>query len=148
MCPRFSLCLLYMSHGMRFPTIWYVRPAKAQTSLRIRADWSEPLLVAWLSYECSATDWKSFRVSKLNRRLHRLVWVYTCQNATLLEITCHGSYVKCKLWFTSVHTCLWNVPGVLVSSMSIDGPTPGVWVLIAFWPTTSHAYNILLKINS
>ena len=31
----------------------------------------------------------------LKRRLHRLVLVYTCQNATLLEITCHGScYVK------------------------------------------------------
>ena len=30
---------------------------------------------------------KSFGVSKLKRRL---VWVYTCQNATLLEITCHG----------------------------------------------------------
>ena len=29
-----------------FPTMWYVRPAKAQTSLRIPADWSEPLLVA------------------------------------------------------------------------------------------------------
>ena len=27
----------YMSHDMRFPTIWYVRPAKPQTSLRIRA---------------------------------------------------------------------------------------------------------------
>ena len=26
-----------MSYGMRFPTIWYVRPAKAQTSLRISA---------------------------------------------------------------------------------------------------------------
>ena len=26
-----------MSHDMRFPTMWYVRPAKAQTSLRIRA---------------------------------------------------------------------------------------------------------------
>ena len=35
-----------ISHGMRFPTMWYVRPAKAQISLRIRADWSEPLLVA------------------------------------------------------------------------------------------------------
>ena len=30
-------------------------------------------------------------VTKSKRRLHRLVWVYTCQNATLLEITCHGS---------------------------------------------------------
>ena len=27
----------YLSRGMRFPTIRYVRPAKAQTSLRIRA---------------------------------------------------------------------------------------------------------------
>ena len=27
----------------------------------------------------------------LKIRLHRLVGVYTCQNATLLEITCHGS---------------------------------------------------------
>ena len=29
---------LNMSRGMRFPTMWYVRPAKAQTSLRICAD--------------------------------------------------------------------------------------------------------------
>ena len=27
----------HMSQCMRFPTIWYVRPAKTQTSLRIRA---------------------------------------------------------------------------------------------------------------
>ena len=26
----------------------------------------------------------------LKRRVHRLIGVYTCQNATLLEITCHG----------------------------------------------------------
>ena len=26
-----------LSRDMRFPTMWYVRPAKAQTSLRIRA---------------------------------------------------------------------------------------------------------------
>ena len=26
-----------MNHGMRFPTMWYVRPAKAQISLRISA---------------------------------------------------------------------------------------------------------------
>ena len=28
------------------------------------------------------------------RRLHRLVRVYTCQNGTLLEISCTGSYVS------------------------------------------------------
>ena len=37
-----------MSHDMRFPTMWYVRQAKAQTSLRIPTVWSEPLLVAWI----------------------------------------------------------------------------------------------------
>ena len=29
--------ILHMSRDMRFPIMWYVRPAKAQTSLRIRA---------------------------------------------------------------------------------------------------------------
>ena len=32
-----------------------------------------------------------FGVSKLKRRLQRFVRVYTCQNATLLETSCHGS---------------------------------------------------------
>ena len=41
-----------MSRDMRFPTMWYVQPAKAQTSQRIRAVWSEPLLVAWVFYDC------------------------------------------------------------------------------------------------
>ena len=28
----------YMSYGMRFPTMWYMQPAKPQISLRICAD--------------------------------------------------------------------------------------------------------------
>ena len=80
-----------MGRDMSFPTMWYVRPAKPQISLRIRAVWSEPLLVAWIFYDCLATDWTSFVVSKLKGRVHRLVWVYSCQKATLLEITCHSS---------------------------------------------------------
>ena len=35
-----------MSRDMRFLTMWYVRPAKPQISLHIRAVKSEPLLVA------------------------------------------------------------------------------------------------------
>ena len=31
-----------------------------------------------------------FGVSKLKRRLQRPVWVYMCQNDTLLEISCTG----------------------------------------------------------
>ena len=88
-----SICGWFVfSRDMRFPKIWYVRPAKAQTSLRIRAVWSELLLVAWIFYECWAADWTPFRISKLKIRLHRLVWVYTCLNAILLEITCRGSF--------------------------------------------------------
>ena len=32
-----TLIYIYMSQCMRFPTMWYVRPAKPQISLRIRA---------------------------------------------------------------------------------------------------------------
>ena len=35
-CRDFAFDPLLMSRDMRFPTMWYVRPAKAQTSLRIR----------------------------------------------------------------------------------------------------------------
>ena len=62
---------------------------KSQISLRVRAVWSEPLLVAWIFYDCYATDWTTSGVSKLTKRLHRLLWVYTCRNAILLEI-CRG----------------------------------------------------------
>ena len=74
-----TLEVVKLSSNMIFPTMWYVRPAKAQTSLRIRAVWSEPLIVAWIFYDSKATDRTSFGVSKLKRRPHRLVWVYTFQ---------------------------------------------------------------------
>ena len=89
---------IQMSRDMIFPTMWYVRPAKPQISLRIRAVWSEPLLVAWIFYECYATDWTSFGVWNPKRRLHRPVWVYNCQNATLLEITYRGSNIHFSFW--------------------------------------------------
>ena len=90
------------SRNMRFPTMWYVRPAKPRISLRIRTVWSEPLLVAWIFYEFKSTDRTSFGVSKLKTRLHRLVWVYTYQNATLLEITCHGSLILLPYTYTRI----------------------------------------------
>ena len=83
-----------LSHDMRFPTMWYVRPAKPQISLRKCAVWSEPLLVTLISCVCLAIDWTPCGVFKLKSRLLRLTWVYTCQNATLLEITCHGSFYR------------------------------------------------------
>ena len=82
---------IHFSRDMRFSTMWYVRRAEPQISLRIRAVWSEHMLVVWIFYQYLATDQTAFWVSKLKRRQHRLVRDYTCQNATLLEITCHGS---------------------------------------------------------
>ena len=90
---QYQALTLFMSRNMWLPTMWYVRPGKTQASLSIQAVWSEPLWVAWIFCDSNATDQTSFGVSKLKMRLHRLVWVYTCQNATLFEITCRGSYI-------------------------------------------------------
>ena len=46
----------------------------------------------------------------LKRRRHRLVWVYICKNATLLQITCRGSYVflYCILWCLKTFDSVWH----------------------------------------
>ena len=58
----------------------------AHTRSLIRA-FASRLSILWLY----TTDWTSFVVSKLKRRLQMLFRVYICQNATLLETSCHGS---------------------------------------------------------
>ena len=40
-------------------------------------------------------------------RLHRLFRVYTCQNATLLEISCNGSNLYKALRFTVMEEILY-----------------------------------------
>ena len=45
-----------------------------------------------------------FGVSKLKWRLHRLVWVYSCQNDTLLEISCPRSNI-CFCFLSSSCPC-------------------------------------------
>ena len=56
-----------MSRAWDFPTLWYKRPAKPQISLRIPSVWSEPLIVAWVFYGCSATDWHHLEFLSLKR---------------------------------------------------------------------------------
>ena len=58
-----------MSCNMKFPPMWYMWPAKAQTSLRIRAVWSEPLLVIWIFSDSKATDRTSFGMAPTQARL-------------------------------------------------------------------------------
>ena len=79
--------------GWFFSDLWKKISKKNKKKLEpcVCAGWSEPLLVAWIFYECQVIDRTSFGVFKLKRRLHRLVWVYTRQNATLLEMACRGS---------------------------------------------------------
>ena len=117
-CWNISQGIWQMSGNMKFPTMWYVQPAKALTSLRVYTVWSESLLVAWIFCNCIATDWTAFGISTLKRRLHRLVWVYSCQNATLLEISCRGSNVnasKNNVWSLSLHKLNLNSPKFMKS---------------------------------
>ena len=73
---------------LRFPTMWYMWPAKAQTSLCICAVWSEPLLVIWIFYD----SLRLLTEHHLEFLSLKGGCIFTCQNATLLEITCGGSY--------------------------------------------------------
>ena len=93
---------------------------ETQISLRIHAVWSEPLLVACILCACYAIDWTPLECLSLN--LLRLVWVYTCQNVTLLEITC-----RCLNYKSSWYPIGTSVPGswrLLNSGRSrVAGPT-------------------------
>ena len=64
-----------------------------------------------------------FGASKLKRRLHRLVWVYTCQNATLSEITCHGIF-----WL-----CSWKIFLICIF----------FFFKVSAWKNTQHAFYII-----
>ena len=52
---------------------------------------------------------------KLKRGLYRLVWVYTCQNTTLSEITCRGSYVT---WL-EIHVDLRTCTGAIFCTLDV-----------------------------
>ena len=65
--------------------MWFVRPARPAFAQSDRSlCWS---LEYFMCIKCQYTYWTSFWVSKLTRRQHRLVWVYTCQNATVLDMS-------------------------------------------------------------
>ena len=77
-----------MSRSMRFPTMGYVRPAKAQTSLRIRTVWSEPLLVAWVFYDFVQALISVWGLSFLLSTTHlpEKVWLLICSPETFYNI--------------------------------------------------------------
>ena len=61
-------------------------------------------IFSWENNWAATWDFQQCGVSKLQRRLHRLVCVYTCQNTTLLEITCHGSYIN-SIYYSNNPMC-------------------------------------------
>ena len=73
---------MHFSRDMRFPTMWYVRPAKPQISLCIRTVWSEPLLAANMTVKLLTQHHLEF--------LSLAFRVYSCQKSTLFEISCRA----------------------------------------------------------
>ena len=49
---------------MSFPTMWYLQPATAQTSLGIAAVWLEPLLVAAIFFDSHHFEFLSLTGSR------------------------------------------------------------------------------------
>ena len=73
----------------------------------------------------------------LKRGLHRLVRVYTCQNATLLEITCHGSFVFVFVILShQLLAALWSPVG--------KGLTPWLSWLSCHFPMRCHGSGVVL----
>ena len=90
-----------MSRDMIFPTIWYVRPTKAQNSLRI----------------CICQSLRYYLTVKLLTKQHlefvSLKEGCTCSwqsthGATLLELTCRGSsnFEEKRTWTHTLKPCL------------------------------------------
>ena len=101
--PRTSGAMSWNPRRLRYPiraATWDFQQCGMcdQQSLRSACAYaqSDQSLCLSLGYSVSvkATDWTPFGVCTLKRMLHRPIWVYTCQNATLLEITCRGSYIS------------------------------------------------------
>ena len=76
----------HLRQCMRFPTMWYVQPAKPllvveySTIVKLLTELHLEFLSLKDAAEVSLKD------------AAEAVQVYTCQNATLLEITCTGSF--------------------------------------------------------
>ena len=69
-----------------------MRPAKTQISPGVRPVWSESSLSAWRKFGSLATHWAHSEDSDQTRRMPRLFWVFAGRTATLLVLSCRGSY--------------------------------------------------------
>ena len=79
-----------------------------------------------------------FGVSKLKRRLDRLVWIYTLQNTTLLEITCRGSIINFELTRVLFPWNFWNVILSIKNGVCRDQLAPQSYKTFFALNTTEH----------
>ena len=70
-----------------------VHPAKTQISLGIRPVWSESSLSAWRNLGSLTTHWSHSEDSDQTGRMPRLIWVFAGRTATLLVLSCRGSFL-------------------------------------------------------
>ena len=68
-----------------------VRPAKTQISLGI-CQYDQSSLSAWRNLGSLATLWAHSEDSDQTGRMPRLIWVFAGRTATLLVLSCRGSY--------------------------------------------------------
>ena len=92
----------YMSQCMRFPSMWYVRPAKPQIRLHICAVWSESLLVTWVFY-----DWISCHGSLILYRLTQSRIIFWRFNQNSSPASCPE---WSSSWRTLVHLLATMIP--------------------------------------
>ena len=88
-----------LSHYLRFSN--YVVCATSKGSVQLEHTHS----LIWAFVSRLNKLWLLNYWHNSNRRLHRLVWVYSYQNTTLLEITCSGSFESNPLVLIFCH-CL------------------------------------------
>ena len=98
---------------MTKPTKWHVRPSKTQISLGIRPVWSESSLSAWRKLGSLATHWVHSEGSAQTGWMPWLIWVFAGHAATLLVLSCCGSYNYCccisdKINFPLTLGCGWK----------------------------------------
>ena len=132
-----------MSHEISNKVVWATskgsdQPAHMRSLIRVFASCLNIL---------RATDRTPFGFSKLNRRLYRLVWVYTCQNAPLMKIICRGSQKKVtfSIIMPTVTDSLRFCGGVgsMSGIVSILGPLrsypTGIWSMLESRLPTARA---------
>ena len=89
----FKVNAIFLSQCMRFPTMWYVQPASLRSACAYAQ--SDQSLCSSLEYSMTVKLLTENHLEFLSLKggcTGSFVWVYTCQNATLLEIICQGFF--------------------------------------------------------